>query len=272
MISASSKQDAKDGIAQIQELILSHCGLDLRTGKEELISARIGTVMRQRNLPSLKHYYEYVMADTSGAALTEMVDVLTTNITSFFRESAHFDLLRKTIIPAAKGKSLRIWSAGCSSGEEPYTIGFHLHDAGMDSKSAEIIATDISDKVLKKASAGVYSEDQLKEVPADARRRYFMEGIGAKKGLYRVRPEIMQMVKFRSHNLMQPFATEKPFDVIFCRNVMIYFNKVTQRAVLGHLTQRLKSGGYLFIGHSESLNGLDKHLKYVCPAVYQSVT
>jgi chemotaxis protein methyltransferase CheR len=272
MISASTKPSPKAGIAQIQELALSHFGLDLRSGKEELITARIGTVMRRQNLASFKDYYEYVIADSSGAALTEMVDALTTNFTSFFRESAHFDLLRKRILPALKGTSLRIWSAGCSSGEEPYTVGFHLHDAGLDSRSAEIVATDISGKVLKKASAGVYSEDDLKEVPADAKKRYFLEGIGSKKGLYRVKPEIREMVQFKRHNLLQPFATEKPFDVIFCRNVMIYFNKVTQRTVLGHLTQRLKSGGYLLIGHSESLNGLDKQLKYVCPAVYQSVT
>lgn len=266
----AAKTNMPAGMQQIQELALTHCGIDLRTGKEQLITARIGAVMRRQKIGSFKEYYDYVVADRSGAALTEMVDALTTNFTSFFRENVHFELLRKTILPGIKTRPVRVWSAACSSGEEPYSIAIHLREAGLDTNTAEVVATDISETVLRKASAGIYSDEDLKEVSADRRRRFFMEGVGAKAGFYRVKPEVRSLVQFKRHNLMESFGSEKLFDVIFCRNVMIYFNKVTQRTVLEFLRQKLKPGGYLLIGHSESLNGVDKNLKYVCPASYRS--
>ena len=267
-MSSATHQAAMRGI---QDLILSHCGVDLRTGKEPLITARIGAVMRRRNMSSFTDYYEYVVGDQSGSALHEMVDALTTNFTSFFRESAHFDLLRKTILPAIKTRPIRIWSAGCSSGEEPYSIAFHLHDAGLEARAASVLATDISNRVLQKAATGIYSSEDVKELTAEQHRRYFLQGVGAKQGFYRVRPEFQSLVQFRKHNLMQPLAEDVLFDVIFCRNVMIYFNKATQKEVIANFRRKLKPGGYLLIGHSESLNGMDKQLQYVCPASYRAV-
>jgi chemotaxis protein methyltransferase CheR len=268
MMSDSARRSVAPELQRIQKLALSTFGLDLRSGKEELIMARIGKVMRKQNLASFSDYYEYVVADRTGTALAEMIDALTTNFTSFFRENAHFELLRRTILPALKKDTVRIWSAACSSGEEPYSIAFCLHDAGLS--SAGVLATDISQKVLREASEGVYKLDDLKSIPPDQRQRYFLAGVGAKAGWYKVKPEIRRLVTFAEQNLIGPLSVKGPFDVIFCRNVMIYFNKTTQQEVIHSLQQKLAPGGYLLIGHSETLNNVQHSLRYMSPAVYRA--
>jgi chemotaxis protein methyltransferase CheR len=255
----------------IQQLAFSTFGLDLRSGKEELITARISKVMRKQSLATLSDYYNYVIADSSGVALAEMIDALTTNYTSFFRENAHFELLRNVIIPA-RTNNIRIWSSACSSGEEPYSIAFCLRDAGLDTGSAEVIASDISRKVLSEATAAVYKGDDLLVISQEDRRRYFLAGVGENSGRFKVKPEIRRMVHFVLQNLIEPLNIKGHFDVIFCRNVMIYFNKQTQQQVVRSLQHKLKPGGYLLIGHSETLNGVGHALQYVSPAVYRSVT
>lgn len=256
-------------LLMIQKLALSSCGLDLTTGKEELITARVGKVMRKRNIPTIKDYYDYVVADRSGIALAEMIDALTTNYTSFFRERAHFELLQTEIIPALSNDNIRIWSAACSTGEEPYSIAFCIHDSASMLRSAEVIATDISRPVLKKAIDGIYKENDLKGIPLAHVRRYFLAGVSSNNGLFKVKPEIRNMVHFAVQNLIEPLTVHGMFDVIFCRNVMIYFNKQTQQEVVHALSQRLKPGGYLLIGHSETLNGVKHSLRYLSPAVYR---
>ena len=258
-------------IEMIQKLAFSAFGLDLRSGKEELITARIGKVMRKQSLATFGDYYNYVVADRSGVALAEMIDALTTNYTSFFRENAHFELLRNVIIPARKS-NIRIWSSACSSGEEPYSIAFCLQEAGFDTGSAEVIATDVSQKVLSEASAAIYKGDDLRALSPEDRRRYFLVGVGTNSGKFKVKPEIRRMVHFAPQNLIKPLNIDGNFDVIFCRNVMIYFNKQTQQEVVRRLQHKLKPGGYLLIGHSETLNGVGHALQYVSPAVYRSVT
>jgi chemotaxis protein methyltransferase CheR len=272
MTTGTMRRSVAPDLEMIQQLAHSAFGLDLRNGKEELIIARIGKVMRKQKLGSFKDYYDYVVADRSGVALAEMIDALTTNYTSFFRESTHFELLKKTILPAAKRDKLRIWSAACATGEEPYSIAFCLYDAGFTTASAEVIATDISQKVLGEANAAMYKEDTLKSMGLEERRRYFLAGIGMKSGWFKVKPEIRRMVHFASHNLIGPPGNKGKFDVIFCRNVMIYFNNATQQQVICGLQQALRPGGYLLIGHSETLNGVQHSLQYVSPAVYRSVT
>jgi chemotaxis protein methyltransferase CheR len=271
MMSEPARKSMAPELEMIQKLAFSTFGLDLRSGKEELITARIGKVMRKQNLGSIKDYYNYVISDRSGNALSEMIDALTTNFTSFFRETAHFDLLKKTIIPAARGNKIRIWSAACSTGEEPYSIAFCLHDAGFTTESAEVIGTDISQKVLSEASAAIYKDEDLKQMPVEDRRRYFLAGVGAKAGYFKVKPQILHMVHFGPQNLIEPLKVQGLFDVIFCRNVMIYFNKATQQEVVSRLQTKLKPGGYLLIGHSESLNAVQHSLKYISPATYRSV-
>jgi chemotaxis protein methyltransferase CheR len=267
---ASSPGKMIPELDRIRQLAFSTFGLDLRPGKEELIMARIGKVMRRQKLGSFKEYYDYVTSDRSGNALSEMVDALTTNYTSFFRENSHFELLRKTIVPAAKGKKIRIWSAACSTGEEPYSIAFCLADAGLNSNTAEVLATDISGQVLKKASAAIFSDEDLKTLSPEEKRRYFLEGVGSKAGFYKVKPVAAQMVKFQRQNLLEPFDALGLFDVVFCRNVMIYFNNATKQGLVQNLEKRLKPGGYFLVGHSETLNSVQHGLRYISPAVYRS--
>jgi chemotaxis protein methyltransferase CheR len=263
--------DVRPELQKIQQLAYSTFGLDLRSGKEELIMARIGKVMRKNKLATFKEYVEYVTADRSGAAVSEMIDALTTNFTSFFRENVHFEMLRHKVLPGLKQNSVRIWSAACSSGEEPYSIAFTLFDSGFAAGQTEIIATDISQKVLAEAAAGMYNNEDLKSMPVEQRRRYFLAGVGERAGWFKVRPEIRKMVQFAEQNLIEQLEIRGPFDVIFCRNVMIYFNKTTQQAVVSGLEKKLAPGGYLMIGHSETLNNVQHSLKYICPAVYRAV-
>jgi len=258
-------------IHKIQQLAFTSFGLDLRSGKEELIRARLGKLMRRHNLASVKDYYTFVTADNSGEALAEMIDALTTNYTGFFRESAHFDLLRTTILPQMKDKKIRIWSAACSSGEEPYSIAFSLRDAGFTPDSAQVIATDISNRVLHKARMAVYQEEDLNAFSDQLRQRYFLRGSGARAGWFKVKPEFCDFVQFENQNLIQPIQVRGTFDVIFCRNVMIYFSRETQQKVISNLQKKLNRGGYLMIGHSETLSNIQHSLKYISPAVYRSV-
>ncbi len=256
-------------VKRIQELALSTFGLDVRAGKEEMITARLAKVMRERQLYSFKEYYNYVVSDRSGSAVAEMVDALTTNYTSFFREPDHFELLNSAILQTKNPRPIRIWSAACSSGEEPYTIAFCCLDSGRNDRTAEIVATDISNKVLEKASLGVYRDDQLASLPSERRRRYFLVGAGAHAGWFKVRPEIRNMISFTEQNLIQPLRVQGAFDAIFLRNVLIYFNKATQQHVVQQIIDRLGPNGHLFIGHAETLNGLRHGLHYVRPAVYR---
>jgi chemotaxis protein methyltransferase CheR len=257
---------------QFRKLAYDQFGLDLRSGKEQLVSARLGKKMRELNIQSYKDYYLHVIADTTGEALASMIDALTTNHTSFFREAAHFDFLRKTILPEIKARdTLHIWSAACSSGEEPYTLAFSILDElGMDFlPKLQILATDISNRVLANAQKGIYFAERFREVPATQLRQYLLRGTQGGKESYLIRKEIRSAVTFRRLNLMEQFSHGLLFPAIFCRNVMIYFDRQTQEDVVRRLAACLEPGGYLFVGHAETLNGLNIPLKYVRPAVYR---
>ncbi len=259
---------------QVCRTMYDSFGIDLE-GKEVLVAARLGKKLRELQLPSFESYLEMVRKDASGESLTAMVDVLTTNHTSFFREPKHFDYLRSTILPSLKPtETIRIWSAACSSGEEPYSIAFTLCEAlgaGAETR-ASILATDISTRVLEIAKRGVYEADRFSTMTHDRMRRHLLKGSGNSSGLYMVRKEIRSMVSFHRLNLMEDFTQMEKFQVIFCRNVMIYFDRKTQEALVRRLTDQLEPGGYLLIGHAESLNGVEHDLKYVCPATYRKST
>lgn len=257
---------------QFRKLAYDQFGLDLRPGKEQLVSARLSKRMRELNLRSYRDYYRYVTSDTTGEALAAMIDVLATNHTSFFRESAHFEFLRKVVLPEIKDRAaLDIWSAACSSGEEPYTLAFSvLDELGINFlPRLRILATDISKRILAKAEKGIYPAERFREVSPMQLRQYLLRGAQDGKETYLVRKEIRSLVTFRRLNLMEQFPADFVFPAIFCRNVMIYFDRPTQQQVARRLAACLEPGGYLFIGHAESLNGLDIPLKYVRPAVYR---
>jgi chemotaxis protein methyltransferase CheR len=255
---------------QIAGLAWRTCGIDLKKGKRELIQARLGGKIRQGKFDSFKQYYEHVVADTTGEELIALLDALTTNFTSFLREAAHFDFLRKTIVPGLNGR-IRIWSAACSTGEEPYTIAFSLlEELGMPAAGRiHILASDISSRALAAAERGVYEAQRFNEFPSHWPGKYLLRGSDRSEGWFRVRPSIRSMIEFRRLNLMEPFPPANLFQVIFCRNVMIYFDKETQGRLVNRLASCLEPGGYLLIGHAESLTGLKHPCEYVKPAVYR---
>jgi chemotaxis protein methyltransferase CheR len=255
---------------QVAELAYRTCGIDLKNGKQALVQARLGKKIRQGKFGAFKQYYEHVVADTTGEELIALLDALTTNFTSFLREAAHFDFLRKTILPGIQGQ-IRIWSAACSTGEEPYTIAFSLlEELGMPAASRiHILASDISSRALAAAERGAYETERFKDFPKDWFRKYLLRGSDRWEGWCRVKPPIRALVEFRRLNLIETFRPAQLFHVIFCRNVMIYFNKETQAQLVNRFASCLEPGGFLLIGHSESLTGLKHPYDYVKPAVYR---
>jgi chemotaxis protein methyltransferase CheR len=257
---------------KISRLAYEHFGVDLRNGKQALVEARIGKKLRELGLKSFQHYFDYVTGDKSGEALAAMVDLLTTNHTSFFREPRHFDFLRDTIWPTLRTRpQIHLWSAACSSGEEPYTIAMTLLEHARQEALArvKIRATDISTRMLDRGRSGTYPADRLKDVPYPVLQHNMLKGRTATGDSFRFKPEVRAMIAFEHLNLMRPLPPDYRCSVIFCRNIMIYFDQPTQQALVARLSQQLEDGGYLFIGHSESLNAIEHGLDYVCPATYR---
>jgi chemotaxis protein methyltransferase CheR len=260
-----------DEFRQVQEFARRTFGLDIKNGKEALVSARLSRRMRAIGVKEVRQYLSLVRGDTTGQELLHLVDALTTNFTSFRREAAHFEILKTSIVdelPHTAG--IRIWSAGCSSGEEPYSILFELLEklGPNSSLRIKILASDISGRVLEQAKRAVYPLEQLKEMPATW-RRYLEKGSGEWAGNFRIASAWRNLVAFRRINLMEPLGQTAQFHVIFCRNVMIYFDRPTQEDLVRRLAECLVPGGWLLIGHSEGLSGLRSGLKYVQPATYR---
>ena len=254
----------------IGKMLYHIAGISLHPGKEGLVRSRLAHRLRALKLDDFDSYLDFLERDKSGAELSNMVDVLTTNKTSFFRENEHFAFLQKDVLPAlvSKGAPLRFWSAGCSTGEEPYTLGILLHELleRGDRGRAKILATDISSRVLAQAKAGRYAEAVAAEVPPELLRRHFTRGPG---GTWEAGPSLRGLVTFARLNLMDAWPMRGPFQAIFCRNVMIYFDKPTQETLVGRYYDLLAPGGHLFVGHSESLSGIAHRFTYVQPAVYR---
>jgi chemotaxis protein methyltransferase CheR len=259
----------------IAELVYAKSGITLHSGKRALITARLQKRVKQGGFASFAQYLKHVESDGSGDELTALLDAIATNHTSFFREAQHFEFLRDVVLPplAAKtdGSKILGWSAACSTGEEPYTIAMTCNDklGAPAAHRVRVLASDLSTKVLKIAKAGVYKADRIDGLPLDTLRRHFEKGLGAQAGTVRVAPSVRQLVEFRQINLLDPVTPGPPFDFIFCRNVMIYFDTAVQQRVVQALERRLTLGGYLFISHSESLNGVQHGLRWVAPAVYR---
>ena len=257
---------------QFRKLAYETMGIDLRSGKEQLVSARLGKKMRELRIGSYKEYYRHIQEDKSGKALTAMIDALTTNHTSFFREIAHFEFLRKTVLPEIRNRNqISIWCAASSTGEEPYSIAFSaLDELGMGAlPRLRITATDISTRVLEIAKRGAYPAERFGDCPPRQLRNYLLRGEQKWSNWYLVKKEIRAAVTFNRLNLMDDFTHPSSFPVIFCRNVMIYFDRHTQEALVRRMANYLEPGGYLLIGHAESLNGVNHSLQYVRPAVYR---
>ncbi|HLK19423.1 MAG TPA: protein-glutamate O-methyltransferase CheR [Bryobacteraceae bacterium] len=258
----------------ISQLAHERFGLELKGGKEALVAARLGKYLRKGGFKSFDEYYHHVLGDKTGDALIGLIDSLTTNHTSFLREKAHFEFLSRAVVEEFQGiQALDIWCAASSSGEEPYTIAMCLADtlnrAGAARRDFRILATDISTRVLGIAKRGVYPVERFNDLPDAWRKAFLLRGAGDCKGLFKFKPEVMSHISFERLNLIQPFPHKKHFHVIFCRNVMMYFDKPTQEDIVQRMSACLESGGYLFVGHSESLTGVEHELKYVRPATYR---
>jgi chemotaxis protein methyltransferase CheR len=258
--------------ATISALAREEFGLELGAGKELLVASRVGKLMRRLGFSEFRDYYRHVQSDRTDGALVELIDALTTNHTSFFREQAHFDFLVQRVFAERNGPGpICIWSAACSTGEEPYTIALTAREhLGPPSPILpRILATDISTRVLETARKGIYKADRFPGGIAPWLKKHLLCGEGRWAGWYRMRPEILRMVEFRRVNLIEPLPQIGRFAVIFCRNVMIYFSRSTQEQLVNRLAACLEPGGYLFVGHSESLTGIQHSLQHVQPAIYR---
>ncbi len=262
---------------RLRDLIYQRFGINLTEQKRSLLVGRLQKLMRQLNLPTFSAYFDYLDNDKTEAGLSELVDLISTNHTYFNREKDHFDYFSQTALPAVidklkqqNRKDLRIWCAGCSSGEEPYTLLMLMMEylgADYSSWDAGILATDISDRALTVARRGTYATDRVMQLPELLRRKYF---IAAGQGEMAVVDKIKSEATFRRFNLMnETFPFKKPFQMIFCRNVMIYFDQTTREALVSRYHQHTEPGGYLFIGHSETLGRSQTLYRYLKPALYQ---
>ena len=272
MVQFRSPELGEAQFEQIKHLMHRLCGVYLRPGKEALVKARLSKRLRTLGIGSFESYVDLVERDTSREELTLLIDALTTNKTDFFREPQHFDYLREQVLPGlmAAGDRMRFWSAGCSTGEEPYSLAILLREEVPDinGRDVRILGTDISTRVLQKAREAVYGEDALKDVPHSVLKRHFHTLRAGDTSSFRVDDAVRTMVRFARLNLMGTWPMAGPFDGIFCRNVMIYFDRSTQQALIRRFYDLLKPGGHLLIGHSESLTGKSHPFRHVQPTVY----
>ncbi len=256
------------------ELVKSLAGIHLTDGKRELVSARLAKRLRTLGLATLNDYLDVVKEDKTQDELVMMLDALTTNLTSFWRESDHFDFVVEQVLPKLESSGtneIRIWSAGCSTGEEPYGLAMLILGNLKNAQNSKlrILATDLSTRVLDTAKRGKYGEERVKNIPPDLRNKFVTKENGPHGTIYSINPNVRSTITFGRLNLMEPWPMKGPFDMIFCRNVMIYFDKPTQKQLVERFAGLLRTGGTLFVGHSESLAGVQHSFRYVRPTIYE---
>lgn len=265
---------------QFSRLVYDQCGINLHDGKKALLQARLNKRLRLTGIGSYEDYFNTITSPGNTPEFINFIDSVSTNLTYFFRESQHFDFLEQVGLPEMverkqkeRGARIRIWSAGCSTGEEPYSLAMCVLSHIPDPKRWDfrILGTDICTRVLEAAGKGVYAEEKVLKVPPALRQLNFQKTGGKKNSRpeYEITPELKRIVTFRRLNLKDSYPFKGLFDFIFCRNVMIYFDKRTQEELVNKMANFLGPGGYLFVGHSESLTGLAHKLTYVRPAVYR---
>lgn len=265
--------DIKDStFNKLREIIRARSGISLSKNKQALVKSRLSKRMRILGLGSFEDYLNYVLNDKSGAEMASLLDVISTNVTSFYRESRHFEVMRDVIDEwSGDGvRSLRMWSCACSSGEEPYTMAIETLEAlRARATDVKILATDIASSVLRMSLKGEYSEDKMAPVPRHLKSKYFDRRCMNGEYIYSVSQRIREMVLFRQFNLSAfPYPLRGPLDLIFCRNVMIYFDIATRVQLVQEAKRLLRPGGYLFVGHAETLAGISDGFSAVKPSIY----
>jgi chemotaxis protein methyltransferase CheR len=257
---------------EIRRLVREHTGIALAESKRELVYSRLVRRLRRLHLDSFREYLA-VLAQGEAAELEEFTNAITTNLTAFFREPHHFEFLAETVLPMlekrnAESRRLRIWSAGCSTGEEPYSIAITLqeHMTRFRGWDVRILATDLDSNVLAHGRAGHYRDERFEKMPSSRRNKWFAP---SKDGGGTAVPELKSLITFKQLNLMHPFPMKGPFDVIFCRNVVIYFDKPTQRELFDRMAGLQQDGDHLFIGHSESLFKVCDRYQLIGKTIYR---
>jgi len=265
----------------IRKLVYERSRINLGSDKRELVTARLGKRLRATKIASINEYCDFLRTDSAEEEVGNLIDAISTNHTFFFREIHHFDFLRNTVIPEMSARrreehwrAFRIWSAASSSGEEPYSLAIETAEALPKSAPDwdwEIEATDISRRILDKARAGIYRDEAISgHVSPELIRKYFQKGFGPQEGNFRIKPVVQNQVNFSYLNLIgDAFPFSEPFQIVVCRNVMIYFDRPTQEELVNKLSRHIVPGGYLFVGHSESLTGIRHSLTMVKPAIYR---
>ncbi|MBF0559570.1 MAG: chemotaxis protein CheR [Nitrospirae bacterium] len=270
---------------RFSEFIYSQCGIKISGAKKIMLESRLRRRLRCLDMKSYAEYGNYLFSSKGMQdELVHMIDVVTTNKTDFYREPEHFDYLVRYAVPelaqsfgAGPGKPLMAWSAGCSTGEEPYTLAMVMNEFAeryTDMKFRySILATDISTRALDKALFAIYDRDSAEPLPANLKDKYLMKSKDRSRGLVRIVPVLRQLVKFKRLNFMDAdFGIREPMDIIFCRNVLIYFDRQTQEKLINKFSRYLVPNGYMFIGHSESMNGMNVPFVAVAPAIYRRIS
>lgn len=257
----------------LRKLSNQHSGIQVPDERFDMFYSRLSKRVRKLGLNDFKEYCQY-LKDYPDHEFTEFINSITTNLTAFFREMHHFDYLRDVVIPEVlkrnkNTKQIRVWSAGCSTGEEPYTLAMTLLDNVPPDWDIKVLATDLDTNVLQTAMDGVYSEERVTDLSEQILKRWFMRGKGAQDGLVRVRPQLQKIIQFKKLNLMQDWPMKCQFDFIFCRNVLIYFDRDTKALLASKYAKMLASRSWLFIGHSESLNQLSNEFDLVATTTYK---
>lgn len=258
----------------IARLIREQAGIVIGENKRELVYSRITRRLRELRLGSFSDYCRLLQNDGAGGAEMEhFINALTTNLTAFFRENHHFDYMEKTLLPALLAnkpdKRLRIWSAGCSSGEEPYSLAMIVAESVPSDWDTRILATELDSNILREAETGIYPMSRVNRIPEARLRRWFQRGTGQQEGMVKVIPELRSLISFRRLNLLHSWPFNGRFDIIFCRNVVIYFDKDTQIKLFDRFANSLTDNGHLFIGHSESLYQKTERFALIGNTVYQ---
>lgn len=265
-----------DHFSYIRKTLFENAGITLSEIKRDMVYSRLIRRIRALQLCSFDQYLN-ILKNTPDREMVEFTNALTTNLTSFFRENHHFDYLRNTIFPELSkrknNRRLRIWSAGCSTGEEPYSIAITLKESlryfpGWDVK---ILATDLDSNVVATASEGVYPEERVDSLPKSVVSKWFSKGKGPLAGKIKVKSDLRSLITFKQLNLMHPWPMKGPFDIIFCRNVVIYFNKDTQRTLFSRYAEYLDDKAYLIVGHSESLHGVTNQFQLLGKTIYRKL-
>lgn len=265
---------------KLSDFIYSQYGIKMPDVKKVMLQSRLQKRLRDLKMESYEEYCDFVFSkDGEAMELVHMIDVVTTNKTDFFREPAHFDFLTCTVLPEfvmreKSGRTMKIWSAGCSSGEEVYTLAIVLSEFQQENKRFDfsIFGTDISTRILQKALDAIYTEERVASIPMDIKRKYFLRSKDRAKPTVRVVPELRKKAGYQRLNFMDDhYPVDETFDVIFCRNVLIYFDRPTQQSVINKLCGKLKPGGYFFLGHSESITGMQVPLVQLKPTVFMKI-